>query len=296
MAWLITGGDGQLAKCLADSLRAQGPEFRSVSRAELDISDADAVTAELSRGDISAVINTAAYTAVDKAESDPTTAEAVNAFAPGYIAKACSQRGIPLVHISTDYVFSGDKQGAYSVQDETGPVTVYGNTKLAGEAQVQAHCPHYLIIRTAWVLSEYGHNFLKTMLRLANERDSVSVVNDQYGNPTDARDLADAIVRAIPLLQADASLSGVYHFAGDKACTWQELARTIFAEGVASGLIPSEPTLTAVSSAAFPTPAKRPANSQLDSSAFTTSFGIKAKPYSDTVSRICSALAARSAQ
>jgi dTDP-4-dehydrorhamnose reductase len=227
------------------------------------------------------VIVAAAYTNVDGAEGDEATAMTVNAVAPGAIARAAAALSIPVVHISTDYVFDGEKSGLYDERDAVNPINAYGRTKLAGEIGVRAANPRHLILRTSWVYSAHGTNFLKSMLRLATQNADVKVVADQRGCPTAAGDLASAIARTAPRL-FDADMPwGTYHLAGGSETTWHGFAEAIFAELNARGL--RRPVNRAISTAEFVRPARRPANSRLSSAAFEREFGMRLPGYEAAV-------------
>jgi dTDP-4-dehydrorhamnose reductase len=267
MKWLITGADGQLGRCLQDRLANKaGHEVKATDAAQLDITDRQAVLDVVSAFAPDVVINAAAYTAVDKAESEAELALKVNAEASGYLAEACEQAGIWFAHVSTDYVFDGSANIAYRETDEVNPCSVYGATKLQGEQKVEAACSRYFILRTAWVFSEYGNNFVKTMLRLGRERDSLNVVADQFGCPTYAGDIADAIILMAGKALKGEVEAGIYHYAGDLAVNWWSFTREIHAQAVSMGKMQASPALTAIPSSAYPTPAKRPEFSVLDCS------------------------------
>ncbi|KEF31643.1 dTDP-4-dehydrorhamnose reductase [Marinobacter nitratireducens] len=259
MKVVITGADGQLGQCLQDRLSNTPNKVFPLSRRGLDITDTEAVLDHIVAIDPDVIINAAAYTAVDKAESDTEAAWAVNAKAVENLASAANNVSALFVHVSTDYVFDGSSSSPYKEADPVNPTGVYGASKLAGEKAAQ-QAERHIIVRTAWVFSEYGHNFLKTMVRLAGERDSLSIVNDQTGTPTYAGDLAAALVHLSEALPAN----GVYHFSGGEACTWFDFARAIFAtcEELSEGF--NMPQLTPISSSEFPTPVRRPAYSVLD--------------------------------
>ena len=225
----------------------------------MDITDLAQVTAAVSAFTPDAIVNAAAYTAVDKAESEVALAERINAAGPANLASVAAQHGIRLVHVSTDYVFDGNANTPYTEASPTNPLSVYGETKLAGELAVSAAAPDAIIVRTAWVFSEYGNNFVKTMLRLGKERDALSIVDDQRGCPTYAGDIAHAI---IALLQQQAA-GGIYHYAGDKEVSWFEFAQAIFTVAVQKAVLNKAPTLTPIPTAQYPTPAHRPAYSTL---------------------------------
>ena len=288
MKWLITGADGQLGRCLQDRLANKaGHEVKATDAAQLDITDRRAVLDAVSAFAPDVVINAAAYTAVDKAESDEDLACKVNADASGYLAEACEQAGIWFAHVSTDYVFDGSANIAYRETDEVNPCSVYGSTKLQGEQKVEAACSRYFILRTAWVFSEYGNNFVKTMLRLGRERDSLNVVADQFGCPTYAGDIADAIiVMAEKALKGEVE-AGIYHYAGDLAVNWWSFTREIHAQAVATGKMQKAPELGAIPTSAYPTPATRPAFSVLDCSKIQ-SLGVKPSDWRAAVAHVLS--------
>lgn len=258
MKVLLTGANGQLGRCFQDRLPA-GWQILATDSAELDITDLAQVTATVSAFKPDAIVNAAAYTAVDKAESDVELAERINATGPAHLASVAAQHGIRLVHVSTDYVFDGNADTPYTEESPTNPLSVYGITKLAGERAVSTTAPDAIIVRTAWVFSEYGNNFVKTMLRLGKERDALSIVDDQRGCPTYAGDIAQAI---IALLQLNAA-GGIYHYAGDKEVSWFEFAQAIISVAVQNAALTKAPTLTPITTAQYPTPAHRPAYSTL---------------------------------
>lgn len=258
MKILLTGANGQLGKCLQDRL-PQGWQMLAASSAELDITDAAQVLAAVSGFKPDAIINAAAYTAVDKAESDAARAAEVNARGPANLAQAAKSHGARLVHVSTDYVFDGTSARAYLETDATNPLGVYGRTKLEGELAIAEILPEAIVLRTAWVFSEHGNNFLKTMLRLGQDRDTLGVVADQHGCPTYAGDIAAAI---LSLLVTDAA-GGIYHYCGDRTVSWHEFAAEIFRQAVVLNKLPRAPQLNAITTDQYPTPAARPAFSTL---------------------------------
>ncbi len=263
MTVLVFGRTGQVAT----ALQAQA-DVTALGRLEADLTDPAACAAAIRTHAPQAVINAAAYTDVDGAESDEATAAAVNGAAPEAMAAACADLGIPLVHISTDYVFSGDGTAPWRPDDPTGPLGAYGRTKLQGEEAIRASGATHVILRTAWVFSAQGRNFVRTMLRLGAERDRLTIVADQIGGPTPAADIAAACLTIADQLIADPGKSGTYHFSGAPGVSWAAFAREIF---TLSGL---SVTVEDIPTTAFPTPAQRPLNSRLDTSATTQAFGI----------------------
>jgi dTDP-4-dehydrorhamnose reductase len=286
---LIFGAGGQLGQELQRSAAAKALPYRALSHAEVDIADAAAVSRVLNETRPSLVVNAAAYTRVDLAEKETEAARLGNEIGPGVIAVACATREAPLIHISTDYVFDGAKSGPYVESDPLAPLGVYGRTKAAGEAAVRKAMKRHIILRTSWVYGEFGNNFLKTMLRLARERDELRVVADQLGCPTSTRDIAEAILRIAPSLEGDADLYGVYHFSGTGATSWHGFAtRIIEAQAEVTG---RRPQVVAIATADYPTPARRPANSVFDCSRFEQTFGFSARDWSEEADAIAKLLA-----
>ncbi|MFT7405085.1 dTDP-4-dehydrorhamnose reductase [Zhongshania sp.] len=286
MHLLLTGASGQLGQCLADELKTQGIAHTLLSRQDADINDTVVLEKIVADKGVTAIINAAAYTAVDKAESEPELAKRINEDGPAALAKLCSRFDIPLLHVSTDYVFDGNSQTPYVETDQTNPSGVYGHTKLNGEIAVQRHCSKHIILRTAWVFSEYGNNFLKTMLRLAKECDTLGVVADQFGCPTYAGDIAKALIsiaQQIHAAEQDKSGAqapyGVYHYAGDEAVSWHGFAAAIFEEAHRIGALARMPILNAIATDAYPTAVKRPAYSVLNMTKIADEFGVNASEW-----------------
>lgn len=282
---LVTGAGGQLGTELQRCAWPDGWEAVAIDLADLDLTDTAAIAAKVAERPWAAVINGAAYTAVDKAESDQVLAWQVNALAPAAFGAACVGAGIPLVQVSTDYVFSGDKRGAWEVDDPVGPLGVYGASKLGGELAVRTSGARHAIVRTAWVVSAHGANFVKTMLRVGAERGRLRVVDDQHGSPTAAADLARALVTIATRLAEDADApSGTYHFSNAGPTTWAGFARAIFEKGAMRG----GPTVTVepIATADYPTPARRPANSLLSHDAIRAAFGIAPRPWGEALDDI----------
>lgn len=259
---LVTGAGGQLGRELVLTSPA-GSDCTALSRQDLDITDAVAIGRTLDALKPQVVINAAAYTAVDRAESEPEAAEAINGTAPGLLAAACAERGVRLLHVSTDFVFDGEASRPYAPEAAAGPLGAYGRSKLAGEEAVRAALPAALVLRTGWVYSRHGGNFVKTMLRLMGEREELTVVADQVGTPTWARGLALALWS----FAERPALAGTYHFSDAGVASWYDFAVAIGEEALALGLLPRLPRILPVPAAAYPTPARRPAYSVLDKDA-----------------------------
>ena len=274
MRVLITGVQGQLGHELM-RLAPQGFDTVGMGSAELDISDAERVAVLVAELQPQLIINAAAYTAVDKAESELARAWAVNRDGVAHLAVAAERLSIPLLHISTDYVFAGDAREPYRECDPTGPTGVYGASKLGGELELAAKCSRYMILRTSWVFAAQGNNFVKTMLRLGRERDQLGVVADQQGCPTSAASIARALWTLAMQYRDLGSLHwGTYHFSGTPACTWHEFALEIFRQGHQHGAITKIPQVRGIDSVEYPTPAKRPAWSVMDCSKLRDQLGI----------------------
>ena len=271
MRTLLTGSKGQLAHCFRDRL-PDNWELIATDSSSLDITDADAVRNMVQSFQPDAIVNAAAYTAVDRAETNVPAAFAVNAAAVHNLADAARSVHARFIHVSTDYVFDGTSKTPYREHDYTNPQSVYGRTKAAGELLALAANPESTIIRTSWLFSEYGNNFVKTMLRLAKERDSLSVVNDQIGCPTYAGDLAQAI---ITLLQHPSPSRGIYHFGGNKSVTWYEFSQTIFQTALKHDNNFKMPQLTPITTDQYPLPAPRPEYSIMDCRKIENDYGIK---------------------
>lgn len=290
MRILLTGKNGQLGRCFQDVLKNTNHELFAYGSAELNIADVQQVAEIIQQVKPDIIVNAAAYTAVDKAESDAEKAYLVNATGPELLAEQAAVLNIPLIHVSTDYVFDGDAVEPYLPTGPTNPQGVYGASKLAGELNIVAACEKHIILRTAWVFSEYGHNFVKTMVRLAKERDELSVVADQYGCPTYAGDLAKAILHICEQHEQGKPLAwGTYHYCGDTPTSWHGFARAIFTKAESLGVIEKRPQLTAISSDQYPTPAKRPEYSVLSTKALNE-IGVEISPWSAGLSAALSKL------
>lgn len=285
---LVFGAAGQLGLEVMAQAGAKGIESIGCTRADADITDPAAVEAAILAAKPLLVLNAAAYTAVDRAEAEPERAFAANVTGAENIARAAAARGVPIVHMSTDYVFDGSKTSAYVETDPIAPLGVYGRTKAEGEARVRAANPRHFILRTAWVCGRFGANFLKTMLRLAGEREELTIVADQRGCPTATQDIAEAIFAIGRACAEGSAPPGTYHFAGTGATTWHGFATMIVAaQAQATG---RQPKVKAIATADYPTPARRPANSELDSSLFADRFGYRAKDWRTRTEEIVGAL------
>jgi dTDP-4-dehydrorhamnose reductase len=275
---LVTGANGQLGTELQRLAWPEGWEPVALGRDALDLSDTAAIARSVASRPWAAVINAGAYTAVDKAESDVVAAWTVNALAPAALAAACAEAGIPLVQVSTDYVFAGNKDGAWEVDDPVAPLGVYGASKLGGELAVRTSGARHSIVRTAWVVSALGNNFVKTMLRVAGSRDSLTVVDDQRGSPTGAADLAQALAAiAMRLADDEQAPSGTFHFSNAGAVTWAGFAAEIFRQSALRGGPSAE--VIPITTAEYPTPARRPANSLLSHDATHAAYGIEPRSW-----------------
>jgi len=278
MKLLVIGGKGQLGTELQQHARKLGWEVYAPDRQKLDITDAASVSALIAHFAPDAVVNAAAYTAVDRAESDKDVAFSVNRDGPANIAASCAAFGIPIVHYSTDYVFDGTSKIAYVESDAVAPLGVYGASKLAGEQAVRSACPQHLILRTSWVFSPYGQNFVKTMLRLGCERDVLSIVSDQVGKPTSAGELSRLTLEILP---EAGNRWGTYHVAQPCVTSWYAFAEAVFSEASNQGIELCVNEVRPISTAEYPTPAKRPANSELNCDSLEAVFGVSIRLWKD---------------
>ena len=291
MKLLLLGKDGQVGWELQRSLAPLGEvvalDFDSTDfHADFSQPEQLAETVLKVRPDV--IVNAAAHTAVDKAESEPAFARKLNATSPGVVAQAAQQVGALMVHYSTDYVFDGSGTQPWQEEDATGPLSVYGRTKLEGEQLVAQHCARHLIFRTSWVYAARGGNFAKTMLRLAKERERLTVIDDQVGAPTGAELLADVTAHAVRATLADPAKAGLYHLVAGGETTWNGYARFVLAQALAAGVeLKARPdTVDAVATSAFPAPAARPHNSRLNTSKLQSTFGLVLPPWQAGVARM----------
>lgn len=280
-AAIVFGANGQVGQNLISLATKRGLDFRAITRSDADITDAKAVKNVFERCAPRLAINCAAYTAVDRAEQHVELANAVNADGAGIVATTCATLNIPLIHLSTDYVFDGKKKKPYHEFDPTSPINIYGQSKLKGEMQIQMRLRNYVILRTSWVYGPYGNNFLKTILLLAREKPELRIVSDQHGCPTSTMDLAEAILTAARKLASHEDCAGIYHFAGTGRTNWCEFASKILKR--ASDFAGPAPRIIPISTDEYPTAAKRPMNSELDSARFSRLFGYSAKPWRERV-------------
>jgi dTDP-4-dehydrorhamnose reductase len=282
MRILVTGREGQVARSLA--ALAIGHELVFAARPEFDLADFASIEASIDRIRPDLVISAAAYTAVDRAEDEPELALRLNGAAPGVLARSAARIGAPVIHLSTDYVFDGTGEAPWRETDPVAPINAYGRSKATGEEAVEQSGADYAILRTAWVYSPWGGNFVRTMLRLAGERDSLRVVADQTGNPTSAADIARGIAAVIAQWQAGPRATGIFHLAGTGETSWAGFAEAIFAESAACGGPGAE--VVPIPSSEYPTKAKRPANSRLDCGRFVGTFGWRPRPWREALAPV----------
>jgi dTDP-4-dehydrorhamnose reductase len=267
---VVFGGNGQLGRELSRAAASRAIALHALSHAEADIAESAAVALALARWKPTIVVNAAAYTKVDLAESNVEEVRRGNEIGPAILAEACAAADVPLVHVSTDYVFDGRKEGAYREIDPVCPISVYGRTKARGEEAVRRILKRHVVLRTAWVYSEFGQNFLKTILRLAATRDELRIVADQQGSPTSAAEIAEAILNVASAFRHDRTLAGTYHFTAGGVTTWHGFASRIVE--IAAPIIGRNPHVIPIVTADYPTAAKRPANSRLDCRLFIEKF------------------------
>ena len=282
----IIGSNGQLGWELVRQGKARELKILALDYPEIDIGDPASINSQIGSKKIDLIINAAAYTAVDRAESEVQAAFAVNRDGPANLAGRCYDGGIPLIHVSTDYVFDGTKKGAYIERDPVAPLGVYGESKAAGETEVRRHLPRHIIVRTAWLCGLHGHNFVKTILSMGREKDTLRVVADQCGCPTFAADLAEAILGLVRQIEKKESVKwGTYHYCGVGKTTWHGFAKAIleiagqYEKFAVKEVVP-------ISTAEYPTPVKRPANSVLDCSKIERYFGIRPRPWRESLDRM----------
>jgi dTDP-4-dehydrorhamnose reductase len=291
MSILIIGANGQVGKhCIEQALK-RSLAYTACTRSELELTSRTDISNYITQLNPSAVINCAAYTAVDKAETEQLLASQINTLAPEAMAKACQNLDIPFVHISTDYVFSGDKIGSYTELDSVSPINHYGHSKLQGEVAVLKSCDKAFVLRTSWVFSEYGNNFVKTMLKLAQAHDSLNIVDDQWGCPTYAGTIAETIFTLLEKSKTNTNENaGLYHLCDQGRTSWYSFAKEIFSLAFADNTITKIPRLTGIPSSDYPTPAPRPKNSELCSLKLENTFAIKLPLWNVTLRKALSKL------
>ena len=288
MRVLITGCYGQVGSCLTEQLaNNENITVLALDREHLDITNQEDVNTIVAEFQPSIIINAAAHTAVDKAEEEVDLSYAINRDGPKYLAQAAQRVGAVILHISTDYVFEGDKIGEYVESDITNPQGVYGESKLAGEIAVAKACDKHIILRTAWVFGENGNNFVKTMLRLADNQDALSIVGDQLGGPTYAGDIASTLIKIAKRITLGGAVAyGVYHYSGLPYVSWFDFANVIFDIAVEQGVIVKKPNLTSITTGQYPTPAKRPSNSRLSNEKIIAGFSVEASDWKAELNNI----------
>ena len=273
---LITGAQGQVGKELSLIATEKGFNVVAAARADLDITHFENVENYIHKIQPDIVINAAAHTAVDKAEDEQDFAFSINSDGAKNIALACAKQNIPLLHISTDYVFDGSKIEPYTEKDEVSPLGVYGTSKWQGEEAIRQNLTQHIILRVAWVFGAQGNNFVKTMLRLGQDRDELNVVADQFGGPSPAKDIAHTLITLVEQFQKSKSLDwGTYHYCGSAKTTWYDFAVEIFEQAFELGILNKKVKVNPITTAEYPTPAKRPSNSMLDCSKIEATFGIE---------------------
>lgn len=291
MKILITGAQGQVGSELTTIAKQCNYEVIATTRSDLDISQLDNVNSYILKVKPNIIINAAAFTAVDKAEEEQDIAYAINRDGAKNLAIACSTQNIPLLHISTDYVFDGSKEEAYRENDEVAPLGIYGISKWQGEEEIRSHLSHHIILRVAWVFGANGNNFVKTMLRLAADRNELNIVADQFGGPTSAKSIAKTLLKLVDIYHEDNNLEwGTYHYCGKGKTSWYNFAKEIFHQANISGVLNKEIQINAIKTAEYPTPAKRPKNSMLDCTKIMNTFGIDTQDWQSELKQVLSEL------
>lgn len=283
--FLVTGANGQVGRCLVERLKDKA-DLLALTKDHLDITNKQEVFNIVQQFKPDVIINAAAYTAVDRAETEIALAKAINIDGAKNLAEAAQIVNAIILHISTDYVFDGKLDRPYVESDAVNPQGVYGETKLMGEQEVLLVNPRSIILRTAWVFAEHGHNFVKTMLRLGNERESISIVNDQFGSPTYAGDIADALIKISYIVLNNNELFGIYHYTGFPYVSWYDFAEEIFRQAKLQNILHHIPLLKAISSSEYPTPAKRPINSRLNLNKIQQIFNIQPSDWRQKINKL----------
>ena len=284
---LITGAQGQVGKELSLIATEKGFSVFAAGRADLDITQLENVESYINKIQPDIVINAAAHTAVDKAEDEKNLAFSINCDGAKNIALVCSKQNIPLLHISTDYVFDGSKVEPYTENDDVSPLGVYGTSKWQGEEAIRQNLSQHIILRVAWVFGAQGNNFVKTMLRLGQDRDELNVVADQFGGPSPAKDIAQTLITLVEQFQKNQSLDwGTYHYCSSEKTTWYDFAVEIFEQAFELGILNKKIKVNPITTAEYPTPAKRPSNSMLDCSKLEATFGIDMPKWKDALKHV----------
>ena len=291
MRILVAGGQGQVGSALAELGKAQELDLVALGRSELNITDAASISAAVEKYQPELLINAAAYTAVDKAESEAELAYAINETATALLADACAVANIPMLHISTDYVFDGSKEGLYTEDDPVNPLAVYAKSKEAGESALRARVERHIILRTSWVFGVQGNNFVKTMVRLAKDRDRLTVVADQFGGPSSARGIAEVLLTIASQYEKTGTVAwGTYHHCQKPYVSWHQFAQAIIERATEMCLVDHPVEVAPIPSSEFPTPVTRPANSRLDTTALRLAFAIEDSDWGPEVDRILESL------
>jgi len=290
MRILVAGGRGQVGSALAQQGIEQGLDLVALGRADLDICSEESIAAAFEKYQPDLLINAAAYTAVDKAESEPELAYAINETATALLADACAARDIPMLHISTDYVFDGTKNSPYVETDPVNPIAVYAKSKEAGECALRERLERHIILRTSWVFGLQGNNFVKTMVRLAEVRDRLTVVADQFGGPSSAHGIAEALLTiAAQYEKAGAVAWGTYHYCQKPYVSWHQFAQAIIERATEMGLVNHPVEVAPIPSSEYPTPVTRPANSRLDTTKIESEFGLMVSTWSYNIDDVIKA-------
>ncbi|NRP37553.1 dTDP-4-dehydrorhamnose reductase [Marinobacterium sp. xm-a-121] len=290
MRILVAGGQGQVGSALATLGAEQGLDLVALGRSELDITDAASIAAAFDKYKPGLLINAAAYTAVDKAESEPELAYAINETATALLADACAAANIPMLHISTDYVFDGSKEGLYTEADPVNPLAVYAKSKEAGERALRERVEWHIILRTSWVFGVQGNNFVKTMVRLAKDRDRLTVVADQFGGPSSARGIATVLLTIAAQYESKGEVEwGTYHYCQKPYVSWHKFAQAIIESATEMGLVDHPVEVAPITSSEFPTPVTRPANSRLNTTKIEAEFGTVVSTWSDNIDDVIKA-------
>ena len=291
MRILVAGGQGQVGSALAQLGKEQGLDLVALGRSELDITDAASIAAAFEKYQPELLINAAAYTAVDKAESEAELAYAINETATALLADACAAANIPMLHISTDYVFDGSKEGFYTEDDPVNPLSVYAKSKEAGERALRERVDRHIILRTSWVFGVQGNNFVKTIVRLARERDRLTVVDDQFGGPSSARSIALALLTIAAQYEKAGTIPwGTYHYCQKPYVSWYQFAQAIIQRSTEMGLVDHPVKVEPITSLKFPTPVQRPVNSRQDTRKYESNFNISSTGWTEELDQVLESL------